>query len=312
MSKKYLITGASGFVGANLTRKLVAKGCDVVLVLRKDSNTWRILDLLPYVKIIKADLTNLKKIRIGLSKYKPDIIYHLATYGAYSYQNDADKILKTNLFGTWNLLKACSDLDYELFVNISSSSEYGFKEKAMKETDLLEPNSYYAVSKVSQTLLSNFYAVNEKRPIVTLRLFSVYGPYEQPGRLVPTLLKSLFRTLPMDVVDKEIARDFIYVGDVVNLLLKVDQLKKYPGECFNLGSGKQTTIGNIINKSIAVTKRNTKFNWGKMKSRSWDNKTWVADMTKTHELLKWKTKTDLDEGIEKTWKWIIKNINYYE
>ena len=82
---------------------------------------------------------------------KPEIVYHLATHGAYPFQTNADGIIQTNILGTWNLLKALARTDYEVFVNTGSSSEYGFKEYAMRETDLLEPNSYYSVAKCAQS-----------------------------------------------------------------------------------------------------------------------------------------------------------------
>ena len=169
----YLITGASGFIGACLTRKLIAENAEVHLLLRKTAKTWRIDDLLNKVKVHICDLSDLNELRGLIQKIQPTVIYHLATYGAYSSQQDADLCIKTNIQGTQHLLTASMDVDFELFVNTGSSSEYGFKKSPMKETDLLEPASYYAVTKSAQTLLCFHAAQAKKRPIVTMRPFSV-------------------------------------------------------------------------------------------------------------------------------------------
>ena len=151
MHKKriYLITGAGGFIGACLMRRLVENNENVHILLKKATNAWRIQDIIHKVSVHISDLSDLQGLRKIMDDIKPDIIYHLATCGAYSYQNIPDAIINTNILGTWNLLKATSQINYELFVNTGSSSEYGFKKFSMKETDLLEPASYYAVTKSS-------------------------------------------------------------------------------------------------------------------------------------------------------------------
>ena len=101
------------------------------------ANAWRIQDIIHKVTVHMSDLFDLQELIKIIDDIKPDIIYHLATCGAYFYQNMPDVIINTNILGTWNLLKATSQINYELFVNTGSSSEYGFKKNLMKETDLL-------------------------------------------------------------------------------------------------------------------------------------------------------------------------------
>ena len=312
ISKSYLITGASGFIGSILLRKLVQKKIKKNIILRKQSNTWRINDLLDKTEIHYSDLSNVNQLITTIKKIKPQIVYHLATNGAYSDQKNANQIIQTNIMGTWNLLQACNKTNYELFVNTGSSSEYGFKKYAMRETDTLKPASYYAVTKCTQTLLCSHIAKQENRPIVTIRPFSVYGPYENPNRLFPTLLKSLLFGKEMDLVSPSIVRDQIYVDDIINAYLKISRLKKYPGEIFNIGTGVQSTIKQVVNAATKITGKMIKFNWGKMKSRSWDTNVWVADISKARTLLRWKPKITLEEGIRKNWNWFIKNQHFYK
>lgn len=310
-NKTYLITGATGFIGSLLARRLVGDKKKTHLILRKQANLWRIKDIVNKLDCHISDLTEMEKIRKIIKKIKPAVIYHLATYGAYPYQDEPDKIIETNILGTWNLLKAASSVDYELFVNTGSSSEYGFKQKPMKETDLLEPASYYAVSKCSQTLLCFYTARHKKKPVVTLRPFSVYGPYEEPARLIPTLMRALYFKKNMNLVSGEIARDMIYVDDVVDAYLLVEQLKKYPGEIFNIGTGIRSTIKHIVEKAAEVTGERTSFKWGRMKPRIWDTANWVADISKSKQLLGWSPQIDLKRGLSLAWEWFKANHQLY-
>lgn len=312
MKKKYLITGSSGFIGSVLLRKLLDNNKDVYIILRKQSNTWRINDLLDKVTVIHSDLSNVSELTQIIKKIKPNIIFHLATNGAYSYQKDADQIIHTNILGTWNLLQACNTINYELFVNTGSSSEYGFKKFAMREADILEPASYYAVTKCAQTLLCSHIAKQEKKPIVTIRPFAVFGPYEEPKRFVPTLMKALLFNKKMDLVSPETARDFIYIDDIVDAYLKINELKNNPGEYFNIGSGIQSTIKDVVETAIKITGKNIKLKWGSMENRNWDTANWVADISKARQLLKWTPKTNLEQGIKLTWSWFQKNHQFYE
>lgn len=306
----YLITGATGFIGSFLLRELVAHHARIHILLRKDANVWRIKDLLNKIEVDVDDLSDAQKLSKLVGKIKPNIIYHLATYGAYPLQNNGDLCIDTNIRGTWNLLKGTANVDYELFVNTGSSSEYGFKKFPMKESDYLEPGSYYAVTKSSQTLLCSYFARENKKPIVTLRPFSVYGPYEDKNRFIPTLMKSLYLQKRMNLVSPEISRDWIYVEDMVKAYLLIKDLRKYSGEVFNIGTAKQTSIKEIIDLTTEII-GTTDFAWGKMESRTWDTSYWVADISKAKKLLKWKPEVGLREGLMRTWKWFKKNVNHY-
>ena len=307
----YLITGASGFIGSCLLRKLISTGKTTHILLRREANLWRVRDLIRKTNVHFSDLSDIKSLTKIVEKIKPDIIYHLATYGAYSSQDNADLCVKTNIIGTWNLLKATSNVNYELLVNTGSSSEYGFKKSPMKERDFLEPASYYAVTKCSQTLLCSYFAKENHKPIVTLRPFSVYGPYEDKGRFVPTLLKALYFHSRMNLVSPSISRDWVYIDDIVNAYLLINKLKKHNGEIFNIGTGMQKTIKQIATLAPEVTGKECKLYWNKMENRKWDTDYWVADISKAKKLLRWSPKVSLNDGLLFTWKWFKRNLKYY-
>ena len=310
LKRTFLLTGATGFVGSCLLRRLVEKGARPHIIIRRDARLWRIKDVLPKVYCHVVDLSNDSRLMRVVRKVKPDVIYHLAANGAYSSQNDPDRIITTNILGGWNLIKACAAVDYELFVNTGTSSEYGFKSKPMKETDALEPASYYAATKCAMSWLCSQQA-REGRPVVSLRLFSAYGPYEEPTRLIPTLMAALYHGKPMDLVPAATARDFIYIDDVVDAFLKINALKKAAGHVFNIGTGRQTTLRQLVDAAVKASGRTTEFRWGKMPSKTWDTSCWVANIVRARKVLGWASRVDLHAGLKKTWDWYCGHHEIY-
>src|SRR5262249_18051438 len=142
--KRAIVTGASGFVGANLTRRLIQDGHQVTIFARPQSDLWRLADLQDSVSVRNLSLSD----RIGLAsavcEIRPDWIFHLAVHGAYSWQTDLFEMIDTNITGTANLLEACAQVGFEAFVNTGSSSEYGVKDHSPGENEPIDPNSYYA------------------------------------------------------------------------------------------------------------------------------------------------------------------------
>jgi nucleoside-diphosphate-sugar epimerase len=303
LNERFFVTGATGFVGSCLTRKLAELGCEVHTLIRATSKRWRLGGLEQKVTLHIGDLNDGERLRELIGEIQPTVVYHLAVHGAYPTQTNADQIILTDMFGTYNLLKACSEVDYKVFVNTGSSSEYGSKQYAMRECDLLEPTSYYAVAKAAQTLVSQHMARADRRPINTFRLFSVYGPYEEPTRLVPTLVRRCLESKELDMVSPDTARDFVYVDDVVEAYLQIGQLSLQCGEVFNIGTGIQSSMRDVVRAVFQSAGAKVKVNWGTMPARSWDTETWLADTTKVRRILKWAPRTSLAEGIQKTTEW---------
>lgn len=300
--KRVLITGAGGFVGAALARRLVAEGHQVHALLKGSTRRWRLAGV-EGLRAHEVDLGDEEGLRRLAAEIRPQLVYHLAAHGAYPTQSDPDAIIHTNFLGTWNLLKALAKIDYEAFVSAGSSSEYGFKEFAMRETDIPEPNSYYAVTKVAQTLLCQHVARTEQRPINTLRIFSAYGPWEEPSRLVPTVVRKCLRGEELQLVPPDTARDFVYVEDVVDAFLRVGPLSKLQGEVINIGTGVQSTVRDVVDAVLHHTGARVECRWGAMQPRIWDAKVWVADCTRARTLLGWHAHTSLADGLGKTVAW---------
>jgi len=308
----FLVTGAAGFVGANLCQRLASLGAAVHAVVRPGGDPWRLAGMRDELAVHEVDINDGAAVRDLVNQARPTVVYHLATHGAYPFQKNPEAILLTNVFGLWNVLNACNEVGYELFVNTGSSSEYGLKQFAMREADVLEPNSYYAVAKAGQSLLCQHISRINDRPIVTFRPFSVFGPYEEGTRLFPTLMYAAIEDRPIDMVAPETCRDFIYVDDVVDAYLMVDRLKTFRGEIFNLGTGVQTSLRELVEATGAVNGRPVKARWGAMPARMWDATVWVADVSKMRRLTGWRPRVPMHEGLARCLAWFRDHAALYK
>ncbi len=304
MGKQAILTGATGFVGANLTRRLLRDGHEVHLLVRQGYAPWRIADIRASIQLHEVDLGDEVALSSVVEAIRPDWIFHLAAYGAYSYQTDVSRIVQTNVIGTNNLLQACLKAGFEAFVNTGSSSEYGFKDRAPSETEWVEPNSYYAVTKVSATLLCRYTAQSQKLHIPTLRLYSVYGPYEEPTRLMPTLIQHGLRGQLPPLVNPDIARDYVYTEDVNDAYLLAAMVPgQEPGAVYNIGTGIQTSLREVVDVARHVLAIPAVPQWGSMPNRHWDTSCWVADSRHAREALGWTPRYSFEQGFQQMVEW---------
>ncbi|WP_204105818.1 MULTISPECIES: NAD-dependent epimerase/dehydratase family protein [Spirulina sp. CCY15215] len=301
---KILITGGTGFVGANLTRRLLKQGHEIHLFVRPNYQSWRIQDIKTDLRLHTVNLEDEDALIQRVDRIKPDRIFHLAVHGAYSSQNNLQEIINTNIIGTVNLLQACIRTDFEVFVNTGSSSEYGYKDYPPTETEWLEPNSYYAITKASATLFCRYIAQNQNLRIPTLRLYSVYGAYEEPTRLMPTLIAQGLKGELPPLVNPKIARDYVYIDDVIEAYLLAAMMDTGElGAVYNVGTGKQTTLQDVIEIARKVLKIKAKPEWGSMPNRQWDTNVWVADNRKIQSELGWTPYYTFEEGFKKMVNW---------
>jgi len=303
--KKVIITGAAGFIGANLVRRLLERGDEPHILLPPAYPDWRIRNLKSQVSIHPVDLLDREGLEKTVQAVAPELIFHLAVYGAYSFQEDIDRILQTNIIGTANLVQACLKTDFSALVNTGSSSEYGFKDHPPLEDEYIEPNSYYSVSKAAATHFCRFTAHKTGRKIPTLRLYNIYGPYEEPARLIPALLvKGFDKKLP-PLVNPAISRDLVYIDDVTDAyLLAAESQLNDTGAIYNISTGIQSTLKDIVaqvRKIIAIPEEPQ---WGSMKDRRWDTEIWIGDSSKIRSELGWQPKISLEEGLKKTIEWL--------
>lgn len=299
--KRVLVTGAAGFVGANLVHRLVSEGHKISAFVRPGSDTWRLKSIASEIDFREVDLSNADVVLDTVRDVKPEWIFHLAVHGAYSWQDDREKIVATNILGTQHLLESCRQIGFDAFVNVGSSSEYGLVDHPPKECELPKPNSYYAFTKASASMFCKFLAEQENLPVRTMRLYSAYGPWEDSRRLIPTLIAYAKEGRLPPLVDPDVARDYVFIDDVVDaLVLAAERPVIQHGEIFNVGTGIQTTIRQIVQIVQNIFMLDAQPVWGSMPNRKWDTTCWVADNSKIIEELAWSPKVNLMDGLRYT------------
>lgn len=299
-----LITGGAGFIGANLINKLLELNYNVNLITKDSTNLTRLKSVIGKINLHEVDLLDKENLKIIAEKINPSIIIHLATYSAYADQTAVLEMINANIRGTMNLLSATKNVNYEIFINTGSSSEYGIKESPIKETDILEPVSFYASTKASATLLCQVFAREYAKPIVTLRPFSVYGPYEEKKRFIPTVVNAVIENQPIKLTSGSQRRDFIYVQDVVDIYIKTMlQGKKLSGEILNMGTGIEYTNDEVVDTLFKITGKKVKIKKGAFPNKMWDTSHWVADISKTKRFLNWRPQFTLEQGLKNTYEW---------
>jgi dolichol-phosphate mannosyltransferase len=299
-----LVTGAGGFVGANLVAHLLAAGHDVAAVVRPGGDCWRLSDLrTDGVELVECDLESPAAVTPMTLARRPDAIFHLAAHGAYSWQQDLGRMLALNMSCTQALLDAAVELGARL-IYAGSSSEYGYKDHPPGEDEIARPNSHYAVTKLAGTHLCQLAADRHGLTTATLRLYSIYGPLEEPGRLMPTLVRAARAGGWPPLVTPSIARDFVSVDDACRAFLLAARSESLrPGAVFNIASGIQTTLGELVNTVARVFNVGAEPSWGSMEQRAWDTSVWVGDPRLAETELDWRASTALEDGLKSVAAW---------
>lgn len=313
MKKNILITGGTGFVGANLIHRLVQEGHKPTVFIRKESNLWRLKNIKSRIHVIETDLQNIKLLTRQVNKIKPSHIFHLAAYGTQQgLQKDAIQTYSQNILSSVNLMEVCCKQGFQQYVNIGSSSEYGLKKSVMKEADVLQPINHYGVAKATISLAASVFSTSYKLPISTLRLFSPYGYWEDKSRFIPTLILNALKGKRAELSSPSYVRDFIFIDDVIDALVYFLTSKKHYNEVFNIGSGKQYTLQQVVDEVQDMSSYKLKVGWNNKKSPQREPSFWKADITKTKKQLNWKPRISLKQGLQKTYRWILENKNLYE
>ncbi len=304
------IFGASGFIGANLLNTILKFRNDCYAITHNPRSAWRLRLLeIPSEKILHCDINYKKSVESIFKEYNPKTIFNLSAYGAYSKQNNTSLIYETNIIGVVNILECCKDI--KAYIHAGSSSEYGLNSANPKEEDALIPNSHYSVSKISTSYLLSFYARFHNLPCLNLRLYSIYGPWEEPDRLIPKMVECALVNNYPPLVNPSTTRDFVYIDDCVEAFVDAanNVNTENSGQSINIGSGHKTTLEQLANACQKIFNIQSNPIWGSMPNRSWDTAEWYGNYEKANKLINWQPEINLEDGLKKFAEW-QKEINY--
>ena len=307
-----LVLGASGFIGANLLRLMLRHRPDV-FGTSSNASAWR-LEGVPAENVVPGDLLIEQSLAALLDTVRPRTVFNCLAYGAYSFQTDASLIYRTNVDLTARLVEELQRRGVHRYIHAGSSSEYGDDASGPDEDAALHPNSHYSVSKGAAAGLLYYAGKKQGFPGANLRLYAIYGPYEDSSRLVPVAVLNGLKGEHSQFVDPEISRDFLYVDDACEAF--IDAALNLPeacyGESFNIGTGTKTTIGAFATlcKDLFALPGDPAFT---MPNRRWDVAHWYANPAKAAARLGWTPRTSLRDGMTRMIAWCrgLENPEWY-
>ena len=240
---RVLITGGAGFVGSRVVHQLVEQERDVALLLRETTDTRRLHGVLKNCTVIRGDLTCLEDLRAPLKAFAPDGVLHLAWAGVKGAErNSAVQLL--NVKTSIDLFQLTGEIGCNNFVGLGSQAEYGLLSGKIDERAATQPTTTYGAAKLATCYLLERAAAAADRPFAWLRLFSSYGPDDDPSWLIPYLIQSLAAGGRPSLTKAEQVWDYIHVDDVAEAIIAV--LNANAHGVFNLGSGQARALREII------------------------------------------------------------------
>jgi nucleoside-diphosphate-sugar epimerase len=298
-----LVTGGAGFIGSNLTRALLAAGCEVTVIDDLSVGKREHLPDDAHLQFVRADLRRLDDLpRLVRSA---DYVFHLAAQvGNVLSLERTGRDAEVNILGSLRLFEACRDTDVRKVVYSSSSATFGEAEALpIAENHVQRPASFYALSKLTAERYAGLAAELWRVPAISLRYFNVYGlPMEESEYtgVISIFFNRLLAGADLTVYgDGEAVRDFVHVGDVVQANLRA-ALAGHPGREYNIGSGMATTvrmltelIPQIVGREATVTYRD---------ARAGEVRRSLADITLARRELGYEPRYDLRRGIAEMWQ----------
>ncbi|KHF31805.1 UDP-glucose 4-epimerase [Paenibacillus sp. P1XP2] len=331
-SKQYLITGAAGFIGFFLSKKLLDQGCSVIGI--DNINDYydvrlkysRLEQLEPYENFtfIKGDISDKALITKIFEEYKPNIVVNLAAQAGVRYSiENPDVYIQSNIIGFFNILEACRYNPVEHLVYASSSSVYGANTKVpFEETDSVDnPVSLYASTKKTNELMARTYSYLYNIPATGLRFFTVYGPMGRPDMAYYIFADKYFAGEPIKIfnngdLENDLYRDFTYIDDIIigiEGIINFPPTDEVPHKVYNIGNNNpeklmvfieilERTLSEVLGKEVLFDKIFEPIKPGDVPST-------YASTNLLQEAIGFKPETPIDKGLRKFVEWYVE---YYE
>lgn len=303
--QRVLVTGAAGFIGTNLVASLGRAGAEVHGLVRASTDRWRLDALAPRLVTHVADLADGARLSAIMRDVRPDVVFHTAAAGDHHPASASQRYaaFTDTVLGTASLCEALAAAGVGRLVYLGSSLEYGPAGVPLDESRALRPTTFRGVTKACATLLCSQAAHETGTPVVLLRPFSVYGPWESGSRFVATVMRALGTGGDLPLTRPGIRRDFVFVADVVEACLRAATAPAALGEIINIGSGCQTTNEALVDLAQEVAGVRVRVLPGAFPERPVDTGHWVADIDKARRLLDWSPRYSLACGLAETYRW---------
>jgi len=304
-NKSVLITGINGFVGSHLAETLRKQGAKV----------WGISRSVEKGSILKANIIDYSRVDEIIKSKKIAICFHLAAESLVEAgQIDPYQTFKVNTLGTLNILESGRKNNLEKIIIASTSHVYGDNNLPYKEDYSPKPSRPYETSKTCIDLIAQSYADTFNLPVLIPRFSNTYGPGDMNlNRLIPKTIQSVLANEHPRMWGGGAIRDYIYIDDVITAYLKLarmpsDSLEK--NRIFNFGTGNRVSVKDMIQKIIKIAKKDLKIEMFSDERRLEIKKQYVSS-AKAKRVLKWRPKTSMDKGLEKTIEWYREHLQNF-
>tara|TARA_B100000029_G_scaffold94792_1_gene85000 strand:+ start:1123 stop:2031 length:909 start_codon:yes stop_codon:yes gene_type:complete len=295
LKKKILVVGGTGFIGYHLAKKSLKKGWDVTSF---SSNLPKRKRYLSRVKYIRCDITKKKFLKKKTNQH----FDYVVNLGGYVDHSNKKKTYKSHYIGCKNLAEIFLRKKIISFVQIGSSLEYGNSKSPQNENikcNLKSIKSVYGKAK----LLSSIYLINlfnkKNFPTTILRLYQVYGPKQDINRFLPITIKGCIKNKKFPCSHGNQLRDFTYVDDVADAIIKTLTNKNSRGQIINIGTGKPKKIKNVIEKIKIISKGGLP-QYGQFKQRKFEVPILYPNIKKAKKQINWTPKVNFEKGLKKT------------
>ncbi len=296
MSKRILVTGATGFIGQTLVPALLTEGHEVSILIgeayaKVDERPLPppLTAVRPYLQTVYADLRNFRLVVRAVKEARPDVVFHLAAQGVTDPFLAVDTAVRHNVNGSINLMRACFEKSF-------ATNRLVMTRTPGERSQM----NVYAASKAAAWQFARMYAKTQQWPITGAMVFQAYGP-GQPGRsLVPAAITAARAEQDFPMTAGRQQRDWIFVSDVAAGLLKLIEAKISPGTTIDLGSGRLTAVAEVVQLIYRLTGSSGQPKPGLLPTRPGEDVAQVAEVEKTFTLTGWKTAVTLEEGLQKT------------
>ncbi len=310
--RRVVVTGGEGFIGSHLVQRLLTEGAQVRAVVHYNPfGKWGWLqDLSGDVEIVAGDVRDGD--RVARAVEGTEVIFHLAALIGIPYSYEApESYVQTNVVGSYNVLNGARRAMVERVVQTSTSEVYGTARRVpIDETHPLQPQSPYSASKIGADMLALSFHHSFGLPVSVVRPFNTYGPRQSTRAVIPTVLSQLLAGADVIRVGTTTpTRDFNFVTDTVRGFLAVAASERTVGQVVNVGSGREISIGDLIELLARIAGRTVKVESDaeRLRPPGSEVERLLCDNTRIREWTGWFPEVSLEEGLRRTAEWMTGN-----
>lgn len=312
-SKKVLIIGSAGFIGRNLLEYFMVNNIDVHIVVGKSSNLWR-LNEHKNVALHFANLNDYNETLELFKKTQANVIFHLASRGGHPVTiTDFQNFMSENQKVTSNLLEASVTRGIDKFIFSGSSLEGEIIEDKVIENYSFKPHTFRGITKATESIMCNYYAEYNNLPLLNIRIFHAYGPWEQPFRFIPKIIMSFIKKQPITLIDPAYKKDYVFVDDVIKTLLLASYKNDIKsGSIINIGSGLLFSTHEIYTYLTEIFGYQIKIDTFPYPPKISDKELYVADLKNLKKYFDWQPDNTMFDGLVNTVEWFKNHSSLYD